>query len=487
MCKHSPWDESKNPVFNINTNDLSPSKGLDLKFIKETFKKFIGGNFINCSSANQTTFIPGINNTSEINLPDNLQIRGLSNLSYHQMCRNLSTGKSVFNIGRLNRYYYPIRNVVLENPHFFITKYGDSLTLLAVGELYFCGFDMVTRASKKAVLEVKKKVTTITIDGLEPEFKPSLIADAGIVNIKRFRNYKIDQMSRYNFNYLTDLKLSRNTKLTMLLPHGGDHESVMLVLRDIASNFKTRYNDATTSEIVPHKSIVSEMFSCCKDFLGVYFKLKMELVHLTKMLIPQYYHEILNPKWPWDEIVEDLTFKILLLRGSFKSGKSRKMLSSIHSQIIKLMKKYSIYEGMLVETIGSLTEDAKDLPRYLQPGSRIDAVLKYTNKLFAEIKFYQPQNAECISMQSDGWKDFNRLLSNLKQFSKSFIRRSLKQNKTCGKDTFMMSSITIKFNSMFGYWMSPTIIVRMVESKHEVKYVAKRLNLYKFISEILLR
>ena len=92
-------------------------------------------------------------------------------------------------------------------------------------------------------------------------------------------------------------------------------------------------------------------------------------------------------------------FKILLLRGSFKSGKSRKMLSSIHSQIVKLMKKYSIYEGMLVETIGSLTEDAEDLPRYLQPGSRIDAVLKYTDKLFAEIKFYQPENVECISMQ----------------------------------------------------------------------------------------
>ena len=96
-----------------------------------------------------------------------------------------------------------------------------------------------------------------------------------------------------------------------------------------------------------------------------------------------------------------IQFKIILLRGKYEQGKPKPVIKDIHkSQVVKLIHKHSVGEGLLVEMVGIIPKESSlVLKQLLKVGTRVDAVLKYSNKIFAKIRF-DHQNLDqdkCIS------------------------------------------------------------------------------------------
>ena len=91
-----------------------------------------------------------------------------------------------------------------------------------------------------------------------------------------------------------------------------------------------------------------------------------------------------------------------MLRGTYEEQKKPKpAIKGIHkSQVVKLIHKHSVDEGLLVEMVGTIPDKSSlVLKELLKAGSRVDAVLKYSHKIFAKIRF-DHQNLDqdkCIS------------------------------------------------------------------------------------------
>ena len=299
----------------ISKEDFNPLKSLRTNLIKKSFKLLLSKNEedIVCQpvalSMHQQTIRHLLEKLKDslIYFPHKIRTKNIGDFRLRKRCRDTKTNASLFYLGALRKDYYPLPSIRIQEPHLALVQNESRLSLTLAGKLSFCKTTTATLKCYPNAIVFTADSKTILMAGDPFHFKPTWIFNTDWVKIKRFRNLDVQQLSRYNFDYFTDLILSDNSKLTVLIPH-KDADNPTMIIRDVSSRFTTRYNDIETSEVRNHKNVVSELFTCCQDFLGVYLKMKMEIVHLAKILMPNY-HSLFTMKWnlPWSNLIDNLS------------------------------------------------------------------------------------------------------------------------------------------------------------------------------------
>ena len=303
----------------VSKHDFDPLKSYSNNLIKSSFDFILGKNKreIICKPNAKPSALKTVQKLISqikdllIYYPSNMRAQNIGEFTLKQECMNIkSSNVSLHYLGALRKDYYLISSIRIQEPHLALVQNGSSLSVTVAGKLTFCK-DSIIKCYPNALVFTKDS-RTVLLGGDPFKFEPTWIFNTDWITVERFKNANVQQLSRYNFDYFTDLILSGNSKLTALIPH-KDADNPTLIIRDVTAKFKTRYNDIETTEVESYKNVVSELFMCCEDFLGVYLKMKMELVHLAKILMPNYL-QLVASKWsvPWKDLVENLTVSLIV-------------------------------------------------------------------------------------------------------------------------------------------------------------------------------
>ena len=309
----------------VSKQDFDPLKSYSNVLIKDSFKFILGKRKqeIICKTAAKSSSSSSFKNVQQlisqfedlfIYYPNNVRTQSIGDFLLNQECSNIKSNITLHYLGALRKDYYPMPSIRIREPHLALVQNGSSLSITIAGKLTFCKDSVIKCYPNALVFTTDSR--TVLLAGDPFKFKPTWIFNTDWITVERFKNANVQQLSRYNFDYFTDLILSGNSKLTALIPH-KDADNPTLIIRDVTAKFKTRYNDIETTEVENYKNVVSELFLCCEDFLGVYVKMKMELVHLAKILMPNYL-QLVASKWSvrWSNLIDNLTVSLYLSKDS---------------------------------------------------------------------------------------------------------------------------------------------------------------------------
>jgi len=303
----------ENLLIDIPAAELCEVKQFNPFFIKRNFHKILGnvGKHIQCSRMIPVPVIsqaiPGFKYIMVRNI-SNLRISAIGDVVYTGKCENTKTNVSIVYLGWLNRKFYPIRNLRINNPHIVLVKRPEGLSIAALGTLYFCKHHAKCKPNAIVYYDENSKKTILNVDK-HFHFKPSWI-DPNFMAVQRFNSSTIHDISRFNINYFTDLVLGNKAKLRSTTSNGERYNTVHVV-SDTNSTFRTHYS----GDVEHYTNVQTEMFMSSQNFLGVFLKMaKMKLMHLVKIVVPQDLHFVLFPDpmapWgkdlitPWSEIIQ---------------------------------------------------------------------------------------------------------------------------------------------------------------------------------------